>query len=388
MPANIYTALYQHQHRHHQEHWNASTPSAALRLQPWYLDTSRASTSHGKILPTTSSGRDQQQVSADKNSTPNKWRDPLSNINNSPPQQHPHAELRFGTEQHINERQTQRARRIDEVLASEPPNGSGEQRQGNHKGLQRISTDLAETAEIEGFTEDEIIEYPGESVQLGRSNLGSDGDFEFRTFASGSHLLMPVLLMVVAVLEWHGEGVALLSDALAYVIPLFGRLNGRFRWLFTWKSFLLLLKDAALDANAAMTLLRRPHDSKVLLKRPLGRLKIPLAIMLKLAETRILLLPVSVADVGRVQNPVAAMEGSCCRTREHQQPYPLSTWPADPGMAETQQHHQQQIWNQQASPKPAFNSAVPNSHSQQLSGTATQQQQPLNQRPTLQSFVF
>ncbi|GMH19593.1 hypothetical protein Nepgr_021434 [Nepenthes gracilis] len=27
---------------------------------------------------------------ADKNSTPNKWRDPPDNINNSPPQQHPH----------------------------------------------------------------------------------------------------------------------------------------------------------------------------------------------------------------------------------------------------------------------------------------------------------
>ncbi|GMH15595.1 hypothetical protein Nepgr_017436 [Nepenthes gracilis] len=44
-------------------------------------------------------------------------------------------------------------------------------------------------------------------------------------------------------------------------------------------------------------------------QRPLGGLKIPLAIMLKLVETRILLLPVSVADVGRVQNPVAAMKG-------------------------------------------------------------------------------
>ncbi|GMH22104.1 hypothetical protein Nepgr_023947 [Nepenthes gracilis] len=72
------------------------------------------------------------------------------------------------TEQHINERQSQRARRIDEVLASEAPNESRELRQGKHRGPQRTSTDMAELAEIEGFAEDETTEYPGETVQLGR----------------------------------------------------------------------------------------------------------------------------------------------------------------------------------------------------------------------------
>ncbi|GMH25382.1 hypothetical protein Nepgr_027225 [Nepenthes gracilis] len=56
----------------------------------------------------------------------------------------------------------------DEVLASEAPNESRDQRQGNHRGPQRTSADLAESAKIEGFTEDETTEDPGESVQLGR----------------------------------------------------------------------------------------------------------------------------------------------------------------------------------------------------------------------------
>ncbi|GMH22135.1 hypothetical protein Nepgr_023978 [Nepenthes gracilis] len=43
------------------------------------------------------------------------------------------------TEQDINERQTPRARRIDEVLASEPPNGSREQRQGNHRTAENLN---------------------------------------------------------------------------------------------------------------------------------------------------------------------------------------------------------------------------------------------------------
>ncbi|GMH31995.1 hypothetical protein Nepgr_033839 [Nepenthes gracilis] len=106
----------------------------------------------------------------------------------------------------------------------------------------------------------------------------ADGDFESWTFASGSHLLMPVLLKVVVVLEWHGAGVALLSDDLANVIPLFGRL--------------------------------RHHG--VAEKAP-GWPEDPVGFNAEAGGDTNPSVASSVADVGRVQIPVAVMEGSCCR---------------------------------------------------------------------------
>ncbi|GMH02136.1 hypothetical protein Nepgr_003975 [Nepenthes gracilis] len=77
--------------------------------------------------------------------------------------------------------------------------------------------------------------------------------------------------------------------------------NGSFGWLFTWKSHLLLLKDDALDANAVLTLLRLhgvAEKAHGWLEDPFGR---------NPEAGGVLPLPVSVADVGMVQNPVATM---------------------------------------------------------------------------------